>query len=127
MTNNDFDFIKQRFNESPVNAPEQLNEEFVTEQINNIEPFKEKKNHKKLIISVSIAAGIAILLVNAILITSIFGVFNNGSFSFGNLFNRGSNGIALTANIKSFANYEEIKNMLLSVLMIELVKNLFLM
>ena len=112
MTNNDFDFIKQRFNESPVNAPEQLNEEFVTEQINNIEPFKEKKNHKKLIISVSIAAGIAILLVNAILITSIFGVFNNGSFSFGNLFNRGSNGIALTANIKSFANYEEIKNML---------------
>lgn len=112
MTNNDFDFIKQRFDESPVNAPEQLNEEFVTEQIKNIEPLKEKKNHKKLIISVSIAAGIAILLVNAILITSIFGVFNNGSFSFGNLFNRGSNGIALTANIKSFANYEEIKNML---------------
>ena len=112
MTNNDFDYIKQRFDESPVNAPEQLNEEFVTEQIKNIEPLKEKKNHKKLIISVSIAAGIAILLVNAILITSIFGVFNNGSFSFGNLFNRGSNGIALTANIKSFANYEEIKNML---------------
>gem|GEM_PF-156696 len=112
MTNNDFDYIKQRFDESPVNAPEQLNEEFVTEQIKNIEPLKEKKNHKKLIISVSIAAGIAVLLVNAILITSIFGVFNNGSFSFGNLFNRGSNGIALTANIKSFANYEEIKNML---------------
>lgn len=112
MTNNDFDFIKQRFDESPVNAPEQLNEEFVTEQIKNIEPLKEKKNHKKLIIGVSIAAGIAVLLVNAILLTSIFGVFNNGSFSFGNLFNRGSNGIALTANIKSFANYEEIKNML---------------
>ena len=112
MTNNDFDFIKQRFDESPVNAPEQLNEEFVTEQIKNIEPLKEKKNHKKLIIGVSIAAGIAVLLVNAILFTSIFGVFNNGSFSFGNLFNRGSNGIALTANIKSFANYEEIKNML---------------
>ena len=112
MTNNDFDFIKQRFDESPVNAPEQLNEEFVTEQIKNIEPLKERKNHKKIIIGVSIAAGIAILLVNAILFTSIFGVFNNGSFSFGNLFNRGSNGIALTANIKSFANYEEIKNML---------------
>ena len=116
MTNNDFDFIKQRFDESPVNAPEQLNEEFVTEQINNIEPFKEKKNHKKLIISVSIAAGIAILLVNAILITSIFGVFNNGSFSLGNLFNRGDNGTALTANIKSFANYDEIKNILHEIL-----------
>ncbi len=116
MTNNDFDFIKQRFDESPVNAPEQLNEEFVTEKIKNIEPLKEKKNHKKLIIGVSIAAGIAILLVNAILFTSIFGVFNNGSFSFGNLFNRGGNGTALTANIKSFANYDEIKNILHEIL-----------
>lgn len=112
MTNNDFDFIKQRFEQSPVNAPEQLDEGFVTEQIKNIEPLKEKKSHKKIIISVSIAAGIAVLLVNAILITSIFGVFNNGSFSLGNLFNPGGNGTALSASIKSFANYDEIKNIL---------------
>ena len=115
MTNNNFDFIKQKFDESPVNAPEQLNEEFVKDKIKNIEPVKEKKNHKKLIISVSIAAVIAVLLVNAILLTSIFGVFNNGSFSIGDLFNRGGNGTALTANIRSFANYDEIKNLLLKI------------
>lgn len=112
MTNNDFDFIKKKFDESSVNAPDKLNEEFVKAQINNIEPLKENKTSKKFIIRVSIAAVIAAILVNAILITSVFGILNKGSFSIGDLFIPNKNGTVLTANIKSFANYDEIKKSL---------------
>ena len=112
MTNNDFDFIKKKFDESSVNAPDKLNEEFVKAQINNIEPLKENKTSKKFIIRVSIAAVIAAILVNAILITSVFGILNNGSFSIGDLFIPNKNGTVLTANVKSFTNYEEIKKSL---------------
>ena len=56
MKNNDFDFIKQKFDESGVNAPDKLNEEFVRETIKHVEPLKVKKIKKKYIVSGIIAA-----------------------------------------------------------------------
>lgn len=105
MTNNDFDFIKQKFDESKINAPEELNEEFVKDRIQNIEPLKVKKSKKKFIVGGIIAASVAFLLVNALLITNLLGIFRNDPF-----INFGSNNNApvTEAKIKNFDSRDEI-------------------
>ena len=105
MTNNDFDFIKQQFDESGVNAPDELNEEFVKEKIHNIEPLKVKKSKKKFIVGGIIAASVAILLVNAFLLTNIFGIFRRNPF-----INSGSgnNKPVAEAKIRNFESRDEV-------------------
>ena len=66
----DYEFIKDKFDQSGVNAPESLNEDFVLEQIKDTKP---KNNKKPLIAGLSAAAALAIITVSALVITSVIG------------------------------------------------------
>lgn len=109
MTNNDFDFIKQKFDESGVNAPEQLNEEYVKEKIESIEPLKVKKSKAPIIGGISVAAAVAVFLVNALIFSNVLSTFINNPESLMNLFKVSQTTNATTAEIKSFGSNEEIK------------------
>ena len=115
MTNNDFDFIKHKFDESGVNAPDTLNEEFVRERIQYIEPLKVKKSKKKYIVSGMIAASIAILLINVFLITNIFSVFRNGLPFIPGLSDNNTESTA-EAKIKHFDSRDEVTSEINSIL-----------
>ena len=108
MTNNDFDFIKQKFDESGVNAPEQLNEEFVKEKIQHVEPLKEKKSGK-VIIRLSIAAVIAVVLVNAIIITGLVGIINKAPSIIAGMNASKQLASVSPAELRTFKNEDEIK------------------
>lgn len=65
----DLDFIKNKFDESEVNAPENLNKETIFEKLNNT----ERKKPKKAKILLSSAACIAVLLITAISVKMVTG------------------------------------------------------
>ena len=115
MKNNDFDFIKQKFDESGVNAPDKLNEEFVRETIKHVEPLKVKKSKKKYIVSGIIAASVAFLIINALLITNLFSVFKNGlPFIPGS--SEKNNVPVAEAKIKNFESRDEVTSEIKSIL-----------
>ncbi|MCR5652572.1 MAG: beta-propeller domain-containing protein [Ruminococcus sp.] len=66
----DYEFIKDKFDQSGVNAPESLNEDFVLEQIKDTKP---KSSRKPLIAGLSAAAALAVITVSALVITSVIG------------------------------------------------------
>ncbi len=66
----DYEFIKNKFDESDVKAPESMNEEFVLDKIKDVKP---KKNRKPLVATLSTAAAVAVITAVAIAVTSIFG------------------------------------------------------
>lgn len=107
---NDFDFIKQKFDESGVNAPENLNERLVEEQLKNVEPLKVKKSKTKVIYGVSAAAVIAIVLVNALVITGIVGTLRGGTGRLTDIFKSKPNTSAVSVNLKSFSTRQEVKD-----------------
>ena len=60
---NDFDFIKDKFDESGVNAPESISEEKLLEKLEAVEPVKPVQHTAR---RVSIAAAIALVTATAI-------------------------------------------------------------
>ena len=69
---NDLDFIKNKFEESGISAPEELNKENITEKLNNVERKKPKR--KKAVVSAAACA--AVLLTAAIGANMIIGGFS---------------------------------------------------
>ena len=59
MKQTDFDFIRDKFSSDGVHAPDELNEELVQRQLAGVQPLQEKKSHKVLIGTVSVAASVA--------------------------------------------------------------------
>lgn len=75
MKNQNFDFIKDKFDNSGVNAPGSLNEEAVLAQLENSQPVEvvpPKKSKRKLVAGVSAAAAIAVVTAGAITFTGLF-------------------------------------------------------
>lgn len=71
---NDFDYIKERFDNSGVNAPDSLDEAAVIDRIRNAEPLQVKRKSRKKIIAISsAAAGLAVVTAAAVAVTSIIG------------------------------------------------------
>lgn len=74
MKDSNFDFIKDKFDNSGVNAPEELNEQLVLEKLDGVQPVRElppKKSKKKLALGISAAAAAAVITAGAITFTSI--------------------------------------------------------
>lgn len=75
MKDNNFDYIKEKFDQSGVNAPDSLNEEAVLTQLSSSQPVEvipPKKSKKKLVAGVSAAAVFAVVTAGAITFTSLF-------------------------------------------------------
>ena len=111
MKNNDFDYIKERFDNSGVTSPESINEELILEKLDGMNPVTEvpKKSKKKLFAGISAAAAVAVIAACAITFTSIL----NNPFPGG--------GMVLfkeTAGLRGFSNRDEIKNTMNQVLKI---------
>ena len=72
---NDFDFIKDKFESDGVAAPDGFGEREVLERIQNVEPLKEKKKSKGMIVGIASAAvaSVAVVTAAAILTTSVLG------------------------------------------------------
>lgn len=83
----DFDYIKDKFTESGVNAPDSMKEEFVLDKIKDIKP---RKNKKPFVISGISAAAVAVFTAVSLLIVNIAGntpktsVIQNGTASLRN-------------------------------------------
>lgn len=77
MKNNDLDFIKDKFDSSGVNAPEEMDEAFVLEKLENVQQLKEvpRENKKKYWIpaGISAAAAIAVITATTIAASSVLG------------------------------------------------------
>ena len=74
MKDSNFDFIKDKFDNSGVNAPEELNEQLVLEKLDGVQPVRElppKKSKKKLALGISAAAAAAVITAGAITFTSM--------------------------------------------------------
>ena len=111
MKNNDFDYIKDRFDNSGVTSPESINEELILEKLDGMNPVAEvpKKSKKKLFAGISAAAAVAVIAACAITFTSLL----NNPFPGG--------GMVLfkeTAGLRGFSNRDEIKSMMNQVLKI---------
>ena len=71
----DFDYIKDKFDESGVNAPDEINEELIMSKLESAQPVRAlppKKSKKKILIPVSAAAAVAVVTAGAIAISSVF-------------------------------------------------------
>lgn len=108
---NDFDFIKEKFDEQNINAPDELNEEFVKEKIQNVEPLKVKKDNTKFIFRVSIAAVIAVVLIHAVVLTGIVGIMKMGPAIITDPFGINTNTTS-SAGLTNFKSYDEVENKL---------------
>ena len=73
MKQTDFDFIRDKFSSDGVHAPDELNEELVQRQLAGVQPLQEKKSHKVLIGTVSVAASVAVITAGAFVAANIFG------------------------------------------------------
>lgn len=110
MKNTDFDYIKDKFDKSEVNSPEEINEEYVIKKISAVQPIKVKKSKKKIIGIVSAAAVFALVTAVSVAIAGILGGLPFGTNPFKSA--NSSEGEALsvedTAKLTKFSNYSEV-------------------
>ncbi|MBR1731989.1 MAG: beta-propeller domain-containing protein [Ruminococcus sp.] len=66
----DYEFIRDKFDESGVNAPENMDEKFVLDKINDIEP---KKNKSSVFTGLTMAAAVAVFTLVAFAVSSVIG------------------------------------------------------
>lgn len=106
MKNNDLDFIKEKFADSGVNAPEELNEEFVLNCLSDAEPVQlVKKPHFVRNAGIA-AAAVALVTAASITVTSI--VPNTGFSPPKTLLSSAGFKVPLT----QFSNYDEVRDSL---------------
>ena len=72
MKDNNFDFISEKFADSGVNAPPEINEDLIEQRLTGVQPLTVKKSYKKLIAGVSAAAVLALVTAGAITFTGLF-------------------------------------------------------
>lgn len=76
MKDTNFDSIKEKFDNSGVNAPDALNEELLLEKLNNAAPVEmlpPKKSKKRIAAGISAAAAVALVTAGAFTFTNVFG------------------------------------------------------
>lgn len=76
MKDSNFDSIKEKFDNSGVNAPDALNEELLLEKLNNAAPVEmlpPKKSKKRIAAGISAAAAVALVTAGAFTFTNVFG------------------------------------------------------
>ncbi len=66
MKSNDFEFIKDKFSQSGVNAPESLNAEMIKDRLNGIEPLSSVQGGKNKSNKMILVAGIALFTTVAL-------------------------------------------------------------
>ena len=69
--NNDFDFIKDKFDQSGVNAPEQINEQLVMDRIAYVQPLAEVKKPHTIRNAGIAAAAIAVVTAAGVAVSGI--------------------------------------------------------
>ena len=70
----DYDSIKEKFDNSGVNAPDTINEQLIKEKLGSAQPVQvvpPKKSKKKVLAGVSSAAAVAVVTAGAIALTSV--------------------------------------------------------
>ena len=106
MKNNDLEFIKEKFADSGVNAPEELNEEFILNRLSDAEPVQlVKRPH--YVRNAGIAAA-AVALVTAASITATSIVANTGFPSPKTLLSSAN----FKAQLTHFSTYDEVRESL---------------
>ena len=72
---NDFDYIRDKFSSDGVKAPDEINEQSVLSQLQGVEPVRQKKSKKGMIIGITSAAVASVAVVTAVAVgvTSILG------------------------------------------------------
>ena len=76
MKDNNFDSIKEKFDNSGVNAPESINEELLLEKLSNSAPLEmlpPKKSKKRVAAGISTAAAVALVTAGAFTFANVFG------------------------------------------------------
>ena len=76
MKDNNFDSIKEKFDNSGVNAPEAINEELLLEKLNHSAPLEmlpPKKSKKHVVAGISTAAAVALVTAGAFTFANVFG------------------------------------------------------
>ena len=84
MKQNDFEYIRNKFDESGVNAPEELGEREIYEKLRDVQPLaevsspeaKKRRVNKKVLYPVSAAAAIALISATAFGLNGLFGSIN---------------------------------------------------
>ena len=111
MKNTDFDYIKEKFNNSDVNSPKELNEAFVMGKISQIEPLKVKKSKKKIIAISSAAAALAIVTSVSVAVAGILGGFPFGKNPFKPIDSVKGEIVSVSGNAKltRFSDRDEVK------------------
>ncbi len=74
MKDSNFDSIKEKFDNSGVNAPDAINEEMILEKLGEQRPLTllpPKKKKKKPVVGVSVAAAVAVITAGAVTLTSV--------------------------------------------------------
>lgn len=116
MKNNDIEFIKDKFSQSGVNAPDSINAESIKERLNGVEPLRAveggKKNNKKMIL----VAGIA-LVTTVALSATIF-------FNFAPISKIKNTMFPNKYGVTAFSSYNEVKQELAQINSAKMMSNL---
>lgn len=116
MKNNDIEFIKDKFSQSGVNAPDSINAESIKERLNGVEPLRavegDKKNSRQMIL----VAGIA-LVTTVALSATIF-------FNFAPISKIKNTMFPNKYGVTAFSSYNEVKQELAQINSAKMMSNL---
>ena len=114
MKDNSFDFIKDKFENSGVNAPDDINEQLVLDKLEGDVPeltvLPPKQSKKKLAAGISAVAAAAVITAGALVFTS---VLNQQTVAKPELKEQ-----HVVAGLRGFKNREEVKDTMRTVLKI---------
>ena len=112
MKDNSFDFIKDKFENSGVNAPDDINEQLVLDKLEGDVPeltvLPPKQSKKKLAAGISAVAAAAVITAGALVFTS---VLNQQTVAKPELKEQ-----HIVAGLRGFKNREEVKDTMRTVL-----------
>lgn len=113
MKDNNFDFIKDKFDNSGVNAPEEINEELVLEHLESDTPqlnlLPPKHSKKKAAFGISAVAAAAVVTACAMTFTGVFNEVKPNKQDSKIPFSQ-------TASLRGFSSRDELKSELKNVL-----------
>ncbi|MBQ1381364.1 MAG: hypothetical protein IIY79_05050, partial [Ruminococcus sp.] len=114
MKDNSFDFIKDKFENSGVNAPDDINEQLVLDKLEGDVPeltvLPPKQSKKKLVAGISAVAAAAVITAGALVFTS---VLNQQTVAKPELKEQ-----HVVAGLRGFKNRDEVKDTMRTVLKI---------
>lgn len=116
MKNNDIEFIKDKFSQSGVNAPDSINAESIKERLNGVEPLRAVEGGKKNSRQMILVAGIA-LVTTVALSATIF-------FNFAPISKIKNTMFPNKYGVTAFSSYNEVKQELAQINSAKMMSNL---